>query len=170
MNIARITGPVLIAVTLIAAVGCGDDNGYEAPKPLPTMAGGSPVATRTALSAATVTRPTSPTVAATAPATSATSVAAGSSLSIVGKDIRFDKSTLEASAGTVTITFDHQDAGVAHNIALYLSKDDLSNAIAKTEIETGPVKQLLTVELSKGSYYFQCDVHPAQMNGTLIVR
>ncbi len=87
---------------------------------------------------------------------------------VVGKDIAFDVDTLTVPAGQqVTITFDHQDAGVFHNFHVQAG----AAGDFKTEIEQGPVKQTLTFTLSQaGRYTFICDVHPNEMTGTLVVR
>lgn len=87
---------------------------------------------------------------------------------VVGKSIAFDVDTLSVPAGQqVTITFDHQDAGVFHNLHVRAG----AAGDFKTEIEQGPVKQTLTFIIDRpGSYTFICDVHPGQMKGTLVVR
>lgn len=47
---------------------------------------------------------------------------------------------------------------------------DLPDGDARTEIESGPVVQTLTFTApAEGSFTFVCDVHPAQMVGTLTV-
>lgn len=90
-------------------------------------------------------------------------------LNIVGKDIQFDKAILSVAPDTpFVVVFDHQDEGIPHNFAIYTEPG--GDLIAKTEIETGPVVQRLEVDgLAAGTYYYQCDVHPATMTGSLEV-
>ncbi len=119
--------------------------------------------------------PPAPTAAAGAtPAAAATpSAAAGSTeLKVVGKGLAFDVTTLTGVAGKeLTVTFDNQDAGTPHNIDFYKGADATAPSVAKTEIGTGPVTQTLKIgPLDAGSYYFQCDVHPTTMSGTLTVQ
>ena len=89
------------------------------------------------------------------------------SATVVGKGIAFDVDTLSVTAGQqVTITFDHKDAGVFHNFHVQAG----AAGDFKTEIEQGPVTQILTFTIDQpGSYTFICDVHPGQMKGTLLV-
>ncbi len=49
---------------------------------------------------------------------------------MIASDIAFDTSTIELAADEPsTVTFVNEDAGVPHNIAIYPSADDLSNAL-----------------------------------------
>lgn len=77
----------------------------------------------------------------------------------------FSTDELSAPAGTVTVTFDNQEAGVIHNWALYPSSEELDNQIAATELTTGPATDSVTFTVEQGEYYFRCDVHP-QMEGS----
>lgn len=91
-------------------------------------------------------------------------------LTLVGKDVKFDKSSLEAKAGTVVIEFDNQDNGVQHNLAVFKGTDASGESVGATEVAMGPTKQTLTLNLQPGTYYYQCDVHPKQMTGKLVVQ
>lgn len=93
----------------------------------------------------------------------------GNTLALAGKDIKFDKSTLEAKAGIVVIDFDNQDNGVSHNVQVFKGTDASGESVGATDVAAGPTKQTLTLDLAAGTYYYQCDVHPAQMSGTLTV-
>jgi len=110
----------------------------------------------------------SPTAAAGANATAAPSVPGA--LALVGKDLKFDKSTLEAKAGTVVIEFDNQDSGVMHNLHVFKGKDASGESVGATDIAMGPTKQTLTLNLQPGTYYYQCDVHQTTMTGKLVVQ
>jgi len=64
-----------------------------------------------------------------------------------------------------TVTYDNPEP-ILHNFALYTEEG--GDVIGATDQQTGPVVQELPVEaLDAGEYYFQCDVHPTTMRGTL---
>ncbi|MEX2557907.1 MAG: cupredoxin domain-containing protein [Actinomycetota bacterium] len=91
-------------------------------------------------------------------------------LTLVAKDIDFDKSCLIAPANQpITITMDNKDAGIPHNFAIY---PDLrsSAALFKGENVLGPVVKAYKVPaLAAGEYHFRCDIHPRQMQGDFVV-
>ena len=118
-----------------------------------------------------------------AAATSATSATAGSggaqaascapsgtSLQVSAQNVKFDKSCLAAPANQAfTITFDNQDAGVPHDVAIYTSSS-ATTTLFKGAVVTGPTTTTYHVPaLKAGTYYFRCDIHPTQMFGTFIV-
>lgn len=92
-------------------------------------------------------------------------------LKVVARNIRFHTNQLEVPADTpFEVVFDNRDSGITHDFAIYRKGPPASDLVAKTEIERGPVVQELAVPgLAAGSYYYQCDVHPTQMTGTLKV-
>jgi len=81
----------------------------------------------------------------------------------------FDKSSLSAPAGKITIEIDNKDGGVPHNINVFKGKDASAESLGATALNTGPTKDTLELTLEKGEYYFQCDVHPTTMSGKLTV-
>lgn len=93
-------------------------------------------------------------------------------ITIVGENILFDKTAITANAtAPITITFDNKDAGVPHNIQFFNGNSNTAPSIGMTEIATGPVTQTLSLgTLKPGTYYYQCDVHPTTMYGTLTVK
>lgn len=89
---------------------------------------------------------------------------AGSAVTIEAEEIAFVNDDVEVAAGEIAIVFENRDDGVPHNLHLTDGID------AKTEIETGPTTQELTMTIDEpGTYAFVCDVHP-QMTGELTVR
>lgn len=113
-------------------------------------------------------------VASATPAAQATTqgtASAGATVQIKasGSTLKFDKDKLAAAAGSVTIVFDNQDSGIPHNISVHEGADAKGATLGKTALETGPIKQELKLDLKAGSYYYQCDVHPMTMKGTLTV-
>jgi len=111
-----------------------------------------------------------PTKAATTAATTAATPGGGTTIAIIGENSLFDKKELTAAPGRVTFEFDNRDAGVVHNLNIYRGKDATGESVGATELAAGPVKQTLTLELTAGEYYFQCDAHPTTMFGPLVVR
>lgn len=92
-------------------------------------------------------------------------------LRLAGSELRFDVETLAAPADLgFTIVFDNRDRGIPHNIAVYRSGPPAKEEVAKTDVEPGPTTQRLSVPaLAPGRYFYQCDVHPTTMTGTLMV-
>ena len=94
----------------------------------------------------------------------AADVGADRGITIVAEDLAFDPERVSAPVGTVEITLDNRDDGVAHNIVV------TGNGVDEgTELERGPVTQELTVDFPEaGSYSFVCEIHPP-MKGTIEV-
>ena len=106
-----------------------------------------------------------------APTGGATSAApVTTTLAVIGKDIAFDRTTLEAPAGAVVIEFDNQDKDIPHNFHVFSGGGPAGQSVDLTRIVEGPIQQTLSLELAPGAYFYQCDVHPSQMKGTLNVR
>jgi plastocyanin len=82
----------------------------------------------------------------------------------------FDQTELVVPAGErFTICLDNGDTGVQHNFAAYLERG--GDLIGKTEIETAPAVQTAELgPLDAGEYWYQCDVHPTTMTGTMVAQ
>ena len=92
-------------------------------------------------------------------------------VSLIAKNIAFDKSTITVPAGSkVVMTFDNQDSGVPHNFALYTSSSATTKLFAG-DFVTGPKKvtYTFTAPSQPGTYFFRCDVHPETMTGSFVV-
>jgi plastocyanin len=89
---------------------------------------------------------------------------------IVAKGLAFDTDTIDLAAQTPTaITFDNQDPGTQHNIAIY-TDETLNESLFTGDPVTGPGTNTYTVPgLDAGSYYVHCDFHPSK-NGTVDVK
>lgn len=112
----------------------------------------------------------SPTPSPPSPSPTATCEPSGTSLAVTGENISFDKDCLAAPAGqSFTIEFANMDADIPHNVAIYRSPETQDDFF-KGEIFNGVETRTYQVgSFNAGTYYFQCDVHPDQMNGTFIV-
>jgi plastocyanin len=95
----------------------------------------------------------------------------GSTVAISAKGVAFDTGRLSAPARTAfDVRFDNQDAGVPHNVSIYTDAST-ATVLFRGQLITGPKAVTYRVKaLAPGSYFFRCDVHPAQMTGTLVVR
>jgi plastocyanin len=86
--------------------------------------------------------------------------------------LAFDVTTISAKAGRPLTVEYTNDSDVPHNIAFFAGADASSDRIAATEVKPGPgnvQSVMFDVPSEPGGYYFHCDVHPVQMNGTLEV-
>lgn len=85
----------------------------------------------------------------------------GTALTITAKDIAFAPPVMAAPAGIpLDITFDQQDAGIPHNIALY-GDAQFTTKLYEGEIVTGPATLQASIPgLIPGVYQFRCTVHP----------
>ena len=138
----------ILAIGLVAAA-CGDDDEE---------------------STATRTPSASPTGATGTPAATATPAAGATQIEIVAAALGFDKGSLEVTAGQpFTITLDNQDS-VSHTLKIYTEEggDEIAGVEPST-VSPGSTGTLTTTISEPGEYYFQCDFHPQQMNGTLTV-
>jgi nitrite reductase (NO-forming) len=95
----------------------------------------------------------------------------GTDLSVMAENMAFSQSCLAAPAGRAfTIKFMNMDAGVPHNVSIF-TDSSASRALFTGKLVNGPDSITYEVPaLDRGTYYFRCDVHPAQMYGTFVVR
>ena len=99
----------------------------------------------------------------------------GAALHLVAEHTAFDVGCLAAPArSALSVSFDNRDAGISHSFHILTSSpaaDPNARTLFLGNIVTGPVTVTYHVPpLPAGTYYFQCDVHPARMNGTFISR
>lgn len=92
-------------------------------------------------------------------------------LEVVAKDVAFDSDCLASPASKAfTIAFDNRDPGVPHNVAIY-TDSTASTPLFVGDTFSGPDVVTYAVHaLDGGTYFFRCDVHPAQMTGTFVVK
>jgi plastocyanin len=92
----------------------------------------------------------------------------GGPIELHAKNIAFSPTKLTASSVNVTIHFVNDDANIPHNVAVFDGADANAPAIVHSDLVTGPGSTDVTFTLpGPGTYYFHCDVHPAQMTGTI---
>lgn len=88
---------------------------------------------------------------------------------IVARDLVFETSDLEFPADTpIMIVLDNQDEAIPHNVSIYVSQG--GDPLFQGELVTGPARIDYQIpQLEAGEYFFQCDVHPTTMTGTVTV-
>lgn len=90
-------------------------------------------------------------------------------VAITANQLEFNVETIEAPAGeefTVTLT---NMEGVPHDFAVFTEQG--GEELAQSDVVTGPDQSVeVTVgPLEPGEYYFECTIHPSEMNGTIVV-
>lgn len=96
--------------------------------------------------------------------------ATGTELSVSAMNIQFSTDCLAAPAGQAfTITFENNDAGTMHNVAIY-TDESAQTPLFQGEIFEGVDSMTYEVPaLDAGTFFFRCDVHPTIMTGTFVV-
>jgi plastocyanin len=96
--------------------------------------------------------------------------AAGEGSPIVAQALQFNTAEIALSADEPsTLTFDNQDPGQIHNVAIY-NDESLAEVLFKGETITGPESIDYAVPaIAEGEYFFHCDTHPEEMQGTVVV-
>ena len=97
-------------------------------------------------------------------------LAVGVPVPLTAKGTAFTTTTLNFPADTkVSLQFHNDDVATQHNVAIY-SDNTLATNLFKGALVTGPASIPYAVEpLKAGTYFFQCDVHPQQMKGKVVV-
>jgi plastocyanin len=97
--------------------------------------------------------------------------AGATQIDIIADAFAFNKNTIEVTAGQpFTVTLDNQDSAT-HNLHIYTEKGGDSIAVTDPQaVSPGSTGTLTTTITQPGEYYFQCDFHPSQMNGTVAVK
>ncbi len=157
---------VIVLLTLGLAVSCGGGSGSGS---TPT----SGVEFKTPAASASTAASSSPAAASpSAQSTSQASTGQGlGNVSITAKDTKFSTNKITVPHGEkVTLQYTNDDQ-IFHNISFAPAKG-ANNPYFTADLFKGPnvTKTFtFTAPAAPGTYYFQCDVHPDQMNGQFIV-
>jgi plastocyanin len=92
-------------------------------------------------------------------------------IDISAKNMSFNTNKLTVPAGAkVTLVFANNDAGIPHNVAVYMDSTG-AKVIFQGQTITGvnTVTYQFTAPSSPGTYFFRCDVHPTTMTGDFVV-
>lgn len=91
-------------------------------------------------------------------------------ITLSAKDLKFSAPCLVANAGEAfTIHFTNDDTQ-PHNVAVYTDSSKSTSIVKGDIISTkGDSKDYAVPAQNAGQYYFDCEVHPEAMKGTLYV-
>jgi plastocyanin len=141
--------PILAVLALgLVAAACGDDDDGE---PSATQAPGA-----------------SPTAAG--PAATGTPAAGAKVVEVIADAEAFNRNSIEVTAGQqFTVNLVNMDT-VSHTFDIYTEEGGEEIAgVEPSPVRAGNTSTLTTTIEEPGEYYFQCDIHPTTMNGTLTV-
>jgi plastocyanin len=158
---------VTLAVGLLALAGCGSSSNTTTTA-ASTASSASTTAPTTPASTASSTTTTTTTTTATTPASSSAAPAGALTLEANREgQLSFDKTSLSAKAGKVSIAFTNMSP-LAHNLTVESSAGKIVGATPTFQDAT----KMLTLTLKAGTYKFFCSVpghRQAGMEGTLTV-
>jgi plastocyanin len=107
--------------------------------------------------------------AAAETATEQAGAAAGVTTEVTAEKVTFSTDEITLAVGKETpLKFVNGDS-VQHNIAIYTNKS-ASKALFTGELIAASTTTYEIPGLDRGKYYFQCDIHPTNMNGTVTVK
>lgn len=92
----------------------------------------------------------------------------GGAVEITATDIAFDANVIQATAGEAfTVTLVNNDS-VPHNFSVY-TEEGSEEIVLGDIIDGGETVEVEVPALDAGEYFFVCDVHPAEMMGSIVV-
>ena len=101
------------------------------------------------------------------PATTDDDVGTAEEVSVEAADFSFDPAELTVPAGEVTVKLANSGQA-SHTLTVY-ADEEFSEAVegADTENVSAGEEGEFTVAFEAGEYFFRCELHPGQMQGTL---
>ena len=122
----------------------------------------------------TSTPPSSSSPTKTSASTSAPAPASVS-IDLTAQNTAFNLKNITVPAGAaVTVNFNNMDNGVPHNFSVYQNlAGGQAKAVFVGQTITGPGTTIYKFNAptdKTATYFFECDVHPTQMNGGFIVQ
>ena len=158
---------IMALFILVPAAACGGGNTGSS-TPTSSIEFRTPAATTSPSGLPSPSAAASPSVQSTSQASTGQGLA---NVQITVKDIKFSTDKITVPHGEkVTIQYTNDDQ-IFHNIA-FLPAKGASNPFFTADLFKGPnVTKTFTFTApnTPGNYYFQCDVHPDQMNGQFVV-
>lgn len=102
------------------------------------------------------------------PPPAASGAAAGPTIPLVAKGVKFDQSALTVPATGFTVHYDNEDAGTPHDFVVL---DNAGTKVYGSKTVTGVAQADFAVPaIPAGTYKFECSIHPTLMFGTLTVQ
>jgi len=102
------------------------------------------------------------------PPPAASGAAAGPTIPLVAKGVKFDQSALTVPATGFTVHYDNEDAGTPHDFVVL---DNAGTKVYGSKTFTGVAQADFAVPaIPAGTYKFECSIHPTLMFGTLTVQ
>ena len=93
----------------------------------------------------------------------------GGGPTVTAQALAFDTEEIDLPPGRPsTLTFDNEDAGVLHNISIYVDDSLTENLFQGEQFAGIDTRDYEIPALEPGTYYFHCDVHPT-MAGDVVV-
>ena len=86
--------------------------------------------------------------------------------SVIATDFAFSVEELEVTAGEFILEFDNQGEA-AHTYSIY-TDEEYTDLAETTGNQNAGERNRHEMSLDAGEYFVRCDVHPTQMEGTLV--
>jgi plastocyanin len=102
------------------------------------------------------------------PGGDATATVTNGEVAVIADDLDFDVDTIQAPAGEAFVIRLTNNENVPHNLSVYTEQGGERIALGQI-INEGEVDEIEVPALEPGEYFFVCDLHVNEMQGTLVV-